>query len=139
MKTRIRSTWFALACLSAFGLVAAMALGGCGKPPASPAAPAGADAKVQTYKMTGIVTSIDKSSREITVDSEAIPGFMDAMTMPYTVKHASELDKVKVKDKIAAELIADPAGAYIQNLSVVQPPPGGAAPSLDARTGSGRG
>ena len=126
MKTRQRTNWIGTACLVACALGAVLAIAGCGKSATeSPAVLAAAEGKVQTYKMTGIVTSIDKSSREITVDSEAIPGFMDAMTMPYTVKNASDLDHVKPKDKITADLIADPAGAYIQNLAVVQAAPGG--------------
>jgi hypothetical protein len=37
----------------------------------------------------GKVVSIDAASGMVTVDHEAIPGFMDAMTMPYKLKDAS--------------------------------------------------
>jgi protein SCO1 len=127
MKTRQASRRIVTNGLLLSTLLAVASIGGCGKPSESPAtsAPAAtAEPSGHTYKMTGVVISIDKSSREVTVDSEAIPGFMDAMTMPYTVKNASELNKVKPKDKIMADLVAEPAGAYIENLSVVQSAPG---------------
>ena len=127
MKTRQASRRIATNGLLLSALLATAWIGGCGKPAESPAAPAPAATAEQIghrYKMTGVVISIDKSSSEVTVDSESIPGFMDAMTMPYTVKNASELSKVKPKDKITADLVADPAGAYIENLAVVQAAPG---------------
>jgi Cu/Ag efflux protein CusF len=36
----------------------------------------------QRYDLKGKVVSVDKSGKKLTVDHEAIPGFMGAMTMP---------------------------------------------------------
>jgi protein SCO1/2 len=118
MKTRQSSIWLKAFSLPACVIILAL-VAGCG----SSTQPA---AKVPKYKLNGIVISVDKSTREVTVDSEAIPGFMSAMTMPYTVKNVTELDNVKPKDKVTADIIVDPAGAYIENLSVVQAAPGSA-------------
>jgi len=43
---------------------------------------------------------------------------MDAMTMEYTIRDSAALSKLKPKDKITAELIVDPDGAYIQNVQI---------------------
>ena len=44
------------------------------------------EASEKTYKVHGKILSRDTTSRQITVDHDTIPGFMDAMTMPYPVK-----------------------------------------------------
>src|SRR5436190_19032427 len=57
------------------------------------------------YHLKGKVVSIDKQSKMLNVDSEAIPDFMDAMTMPYKVKPDSELDKLSPGDVITADVV----------------------------------
>jgi Cu/Ag efflux protein CusF len=44
----------------------------------------------QRYPLRGNVISIDRAGRSITIDHEAIPGFMGAMMMTYGVKGARE-------------------------------------------------
>jgi Cu/Ag efflux protein CusF len=44
------------------------------------------------YPMEGKVVSVDKRSKMLNVDGEAIPDFMPAMVMPYEVKPESLLD-----------------------------------------------
>jgi Cu/Ag efflux protein CusF len=45
-----------------------------------PAAALPAQTPAQRYDLKGKVVSVDKSARKLTVDHEAIPGFMGAMT-----------------------------------------------------------
>jgi protein SCO1 len=40
---------------------------------------------VKKYHIRGIVVSSDAKTGAVTVDTDAIPGYMDAMTMPYTL------------------------------------------------------
>jgi protein SCO1 len=42
---------------------------------------------------------------EVTLDHEAIPGFMDAMTMPYKLKDASVLSELHPGDVLTADLL----------------------------------
>jgi len=92
-------------------LLCGATLAGCSNsaPPAS---------KFPTYKMRGTVVAVHADDKSASIDSEAIPGFMDAMTMEYTIRDSAALSKLKPKDKITADLIADPNGAYIENVKI---------------------
>jgi protein SCO1 len=83
--------------------------------PTSATAPTGP----QKYSLKGTVVSVDPSTKSANIDSEAIPGFMDAMAMNYDVQNAADLAKLKSKEKITADLIVTPNGAYIENVNVV--------------------
>ncbi len=100
-------------------------LSGCKKAP-EPAAPGAAEptpSDAQTsprkYTLKGTVVTVDRSTKSANIDSEAIPGFMDAMAMNYDVHTAADLAKLKPKEKITADLIVTPNGAYIENVNVV--------------------
>jgi Cu/Ag efflux protein CusF len=73
------------------------------------------------YKLHGTVITINKDKGSLSIDADDIPGFMDAMTMPYDVKDKAEIDKVGAGDEITADLVV-PAdnGYYIQNIVVVK-------------------
>ncbi|HUD14640.1 MAG TPA: copper-binding protein, partial [Terracidiphilus sp.] len=46
---------------------------------------------IKVYKLRGKVVRTDAASCEVTLNHDAIPGFMDAMTMPYKLKDANIL------------------------------------------------
>ncbi|HXW17585.1 MAG TPA: copper-binding protein [Candidatus Acidoferrales bacterium] len=74
----------------------------------------------QKYSLKGTVLAVDPTSKSANIDSEAIPGFMDAMAMNYNVHSDADLAKLKPKEKITADLIVTPnGGAYIENVNVV--------------------
>ena len=56
--------------------------------------------ETRTYQLTGQVLTVRHDTNEILVKHEDIPGFMPAMTMPYTVK-----DPAIIKDRVAGDLI----------------------------------
>jgi protein SCO1/2 len=68
------------------------------------------------------------------IDGDAIPGFMGAMAMPYTVHDKGDLTKVAPGDEITADVIV-PADseAYIQNVVIVKKGSGtaGASPTSE--------
>lgn len=99
-------------------LIGCLLLIGCDKTrqPTSQASPQQVPAK--HYQLKGKVVSIDKRGKMLNVDSEAMPGFMDAMTMPYQVKPESQLDKLHPGDAITADLIVQDDGAWLQNITV---------------------
>ena len=57
------------------------------------------------YPFTGRVVSIDSQRQSAVIDGDAIPGFMDAMAMSYTVKPASDLRLLQPGDSISAEVV----------------------------------
>lgn len=87
--------------LSALLLVA---LGGCRS--GRQAAPtASANPSYKVYKLRGKVVAANPSTGEVTLNHEAIPGFMDAMTMPYKLKDPSILGELHPGDVITADVL----------------------------------
>lgn len=70
------------------------------------------------YHMKGKVVSVDKESKMAIIDGEAIPGFMDAMTMPYLVKPESELEKLAPGDQITADVVVQDDRGWLENIVV---------------------
>jgi protein SCO1/2 len=82
----------------------AVALAGChtGRQNASATE---ASPSFKIYKLRGKVVSTNPTSGEVILDHEAIPGFMDAMTMPYKMKDASIVSELHPGDVITADLL----------------------------------
>ena len=88
----------------------------CNKAPTQPASQSSSTAK--RYHLKGKVVSIDQQSRMANIDSEAIPDFMDAMTMPYEVRPESAMDKLKPGDVITADVVLQDEKAWLENIVV---------------------
>jgi Cu/Ag efflux protein CusF len=56
----------------------------------------------KSFVFHGKVQKIDAAAKSMTVDGAAVAGWMDAMTMNYTVDNADVLKTVKVGDMIEA-------------------------------------
>lgn len=67
------------------------------------------------------MVSTDASRGEVTLNHEAIPGFMEAMTMPYKLKDASILGELHPGDVITADVLVapDPDADYLLDHIVV--------------------
>jgi len=75
---------------------------------------------VKTYKLKGTVASTDEQQGEVIVNSEAIPGFMDAMTMPYKVKDPGILQDLHPGDKLTADLLLSDTSSMLDHIVVTQ-------------------
>jgi protein SCO1/2 len=81
-----------------------VALAGChSNQPSAAASPSAQNFKV--YKLRGKVVSTSAATGEVTLNHEAIPGFMEAMTMPYKLKDPSILSALHPGDVITADLL----------------------------------
>jgi protein SCO1 len=64
------------------------------------------------YPFTGRIISVSTQDQSAIIDGDAIPGFMDAMTMSYQIKPASMLSQLSPGDSIAAEVVVvEPGGS----------------------------
>ncbi len=70
------------------------------------------------YHLKGKVVSVDAGAKMLNLDTEAIPGFMDAMTMPYQVKPESELGKLHPGDAITADIVVQDDNSWLENIVV---------------------
>jgi protein SCO1/2 len=89
------------------------ALAGCrsGKPPGEPATE-------QVYQLKGIVVASDAAKGEVSVDGQAIPGFMGAMTMPYKLAQPGIAGELHPGDHIVARLRVSDAASVIDQVDV---------------------
>jgi len=79
------------------------------------------------YPLTGRVVSIDPQDQSAVIDGDAIPGFMDAMAMPYKIKPPATLNQLIPGDSISAEVVvaqpdedehAAPINYWLENVKV---------------------
>ena len=57
------------------------------------------------YPFTGRVVSVDTQAQSAIIDGDTIPGFMDAMAMPYKIKPAAALNHLLPGDSISADVL----------------------------------
>jgi protein SCO1 len=108
--------------LSVFAALCALATcTGCHSSyPASTSAPvASSNTEVKQYKLRGVVVSTDSSKGVVTVDSEAIPGYMDAMTMPYTLKNPRIMSELHPGDTVTATLFVSSTRSLLDQIVVI--------------------
>lgn len=86
------------------------------------------ESPAKTYKLHGKVISIDRLGHQLIIDHDAIPGFMDAMTMPYPVKDDAMLNEVSPGDEIEADLRVQEDKPEIVTLKVLKKATPGSAP-----------
>jgi protein SCO1/2 len=74
--------------------------------------------KTQRYVLTGTVQSIDLPNHQIEVDGDAVPGYMDAMSMPYSVPDDKALKALNVGDIIRADIVVEGNDSHLENIKV---------------------
>ncbi|MCL6464641.1 MAG: copper-binding protein, partial [Acidobacterium ailaaui] len=79
--------------------------GGCRRT-APEAGQSASEAGAKHYPVRGKIVTVDPQHGEIVLDAAAIPGYMEAMTMPYKLKNPSILGELHPGDSITATLIA---------------------------------
>jgi protein SCO1/2 len=72
---------------------------------------AAAAAATKTFHIRGKVVATDPSTGQISLDGEAVPGFMEAMVMPYKLANPTILSELHPGDRITADLLADQIGS----------------------------
>jgi len=140
--------------LIACSILSVLALAGCHSSP-KPDSQSSASSAYRAYKLRGKVVSTNAASGEVTLDHEAIPGFMEAMTMPYKLKDANILSELHPGDIITADLLVSPNADgdmlldhivivgqakpdYKPRVSYHVPAPGDAVPDFTLRNQDGR-
>lgn len=86
---------------------------GCGRP----------DEHAQRYELKGKVVSVDRHKNEVVIDHREIPGFMEAMTMPFTLKHEDAFNVLATGDDIQATLVVADSGAWLEDPVITKSAP----------------
>jgi protein SCO1/2 len=72
----------------------------------------------QRYPAKGLVLKVDRPRHTIVVSCQSIPGFMDAMVMPFSVKDAKELADLKPGAMIDFTLVVNANSSYAEGIHV---------------------
>ncbi len=72
----------------------------------------------QEFEIVGKVVSVDKAGKRVVVNHEAIPGFMDAMTMPFALRDPFYLDIMEPGDELRAKLVVEDGRSYLDEVAV---------------------
>ncbi|MDB6057570.1 MAG: Redoxin domain protein [Verrucomicrobiales bacterium] len=102
---QIASPWRVLLLVVA---LIAIAICGCNKPvPAE---------HPKSYSVRGIVKEVEPANKTVTVQHEKIPGYMEAMTMPFDVKNTNELRGLKAGDRISFRMMVTTNDGWIEHI-----------------------
>jgi protein SCO1/2 len=81
-----------------------------------------AESSYKTYKLRGKVVATNPAAGEVTVNQEAIPGFIEAMTMPYKLKDPNILSELHPGDVLTADVLVSQgsdASVFLDHIVVV--------------------
>ena len=84
--------------------------------------PAAAE-NAKRYVLKGKVVSIDLAKKKATIKHEAIPDYMEAMTMPFPIPDKDVLQTLSPNADIKADLVVNPDGEYwLENIAISAEP-----------------
>jgi protein SCO1 len=72
------------------------------------------------YDLKGRVVSVDKKGKQLIVAHEAVPGYMEAMTMGFNVKDQSVLDYAQPDDNIQATLVVAGDKSWLEEIIIAR-------------------
>lgn len=72
------------------------------------------------YELKGKVLTVEKDKHLVTVSHEEIKDFMDAMTMPFTVRDEWVFDQVAPGDQITATLVVDGIDSWLESVVLIK-------------------
>jgi protein SCO1 len=73
----------------------------------------------QVYQVKGIVREVLADQKKVRIAHEEIPGYMAAMTMPFDVKDAKELEGLATGDEVTFRMIVTKDDGWIDQLKKV--------------------
>jgi protein SCO1/2 len=112
-----RAFWLALALVYGTSVIS---LSGCrGKQANTGNGEAALTGNVQTYQVKGTILGADPSTGQVTIDAQAIPGFMEAMTMPYQLAQPNIASELHPGDRITARLRVTDTRSLLDQIVVV--------------------
>lgn len=99
-------------------------------------APGAADA-ARRYDLEGKVIAVDKAKKRVTLEHKAIPGYMEAMTMPFAIRDEEMLGILAPGDQVVGKLVVENNLSWIEVQAVTKPsePIPGATPAPEAQPG----
>ena len=74
----------------------------------------------QEYPVTGLVLDVDRSRNTFTASIQAVPGFMQAMTMPFAVRQRKDLDGLVAGAAVQFMLVVNQKSSHAERIRIVR-------------------
>src|SRR5882672_4163121 len=74
------------------------------------------------YRAQGIVLAVDRPTRTVTISHRAIPGYMEAMAMPFHADESKDLTRLTPGSRINFQLKVTRQSATIRDIRIEQFP-----------------
>src|SRR5947207_3877433 len=74
----------------------------------------------QEYPVTGLVLDVDRSHNTFTASIQAVPGFMQAMTMPFAVRQRKDLDGLVAGAAVQFMLVVNQKSSHAERIRIVR-------------------
>src|SRR2546422_9256235 len=74
----------------------------------------------QEYPVSGMVLTVDRSRSTFTASIQAIPGFMQAMIMPFEVRQRKDLDGLVPGAAVEFVLVVDQKSSHAERIRLVR-------------------
>src|SRR2546423_4026778 len=91
-------------------LFALLAIAGCGHRAGN----------AQRYELKGTVVSVDQRGETVTIAHQEIPGYMEAMAMPFKPKDRWVLDQAQPGNRLQATLVVDGLRSWLEDVVIMQ-------------------
>ncbi|MGE0128909.1 MAG: SCO family protein [Blastocatellales bacterium] len=95
-------------------LIFCLIVAACNSKPNGPKGPEASNA-AQRYEVKGKVVSADQANHKVTIAHEEIPGYMEAMTMPFTLLDDWVYPELKPGAQIQATLVVDQGRSWLES------------------------
>jgi len=105
-----------------FILILLLVLTSCGRksfeavPLTPPTTPTASNVSTQFFQVKGVVESVKADEKTVRIRHEEIPGYMEAMTMPFAVKDTDELAGVQAGDAVTFRMIVTEKDGWIDQI-----------------------
>ena len=77
----------------------------------------------QRYELKGKVLNVDHKGATVTIAHEAIPGYMEAMAMPFSLKDEAVFKFIAADDRVQATLVVAGSRSWLEDLVVTRESP----------------
>jgi len=75
------------------------------------------------HTTTGLVLRVDRPASVVTISHDALPGFMDAMAMPFDLKGAARGVKLTAGDRVRLRLAVKGGRSWVDRIEIVSAAP----------------
>jgi len=69
----------------------------------------------QRYSVRGLILKLDPAHNSLVISSDAIPGYMEAMSMPYPIRDPKKLEGLKPGMLVDFTLVVEQTSSYAEN------------------------